>query len=417
MTLHPRRFFPAARNRTQIWSKRLRFPKNWLHLLVCGIVTLAYSGCAGKRGDQNATTTTTLPLVEKIRSAKYVEDIFTADTVRLTIPSAFVLGRLDNIHVSDNGSLFLVDTRFAGSVLRFDQNGRFRGQFGKQGKGPGEYQLPRFITTCGNEIYVGDVGLSRISVFDTSGAFLRSFRVQGLLDGVYAGGRNTVVTHQLRVPSGGPTVHVYTKKGKLLHMFGQPSDSYRRFESLAKTSSAPYLACLGGLFYQMDYTDYHVIVYSGQGKVLKIFGTKPRQYRSPLTEQAALIPGAKYATAEYIAKLQDFVTNHLSKCSLAEGILTFPPGIVATLFWNLEKSGFDNRLHFSFYTASGNLIRSDIPFKSYPVSWEKRGSLLISPPDKIVIYEYENDSEDTDQKIKLVILKPQSTWEGRDEQL
>lgn len=335
----------------------------------------------------------------RIRKARWVEDVVTVDSIRLVIPPRFTVGRINYVHIAATGDIFLTDTMISNAVLRFDRRGRFLGQLGKRGKGPGEYLMPKHVLTVSNRIFVSDVGLRRVSVYDTSGAFLHSFYTEGLLDGIYVGVNNTVVTHQLRVPAPDwPTIHVYSQEGELQAQFGRPSKLYRTFQSLARNSFGPCLARLNDVYYQIDYTDYHVAAYSEYGQLLQVFGVQPEQYRSLLSVPAERIPRAKYVTPEYIKKLNRFLDQYLMKCSLVDGILAFPPGLLATFVVNPSKTGFKNRMYLNFYSELGDLVRNDLPFKHY------EGNFLLSPPDKIIQYSIHTESDSSHQTIDFAIL-------------
>jgi len=371
-------------------------------------VVLCFTGCREQEQHRvSVADNQVINLLDKIRNSDYVEEVFAADSLSLIIPPDITLGNINYIHISDNGEIFLVDSRFSVSILRFSEEGLFLGQLGKRGQGPGEYQIPKHVITSKHNIFVSDVGLRRISVFDTLGRFVHSFVADGFLDGLYLGENNTLITHQLRGRGDLPTIRIYSEKGGLMSTVGQTSDSYRKFVPLAYIPSAPFLAYSKGSFFQTDYTDYHITVYSSHGALLTRFGVKPEQYRSPLTAPVHLIPRAKYATSDFMERVKNFYNNYLSKCSELGGILVFEPGIICTLILNRsKKTGFKNRLYFNFYTTSGELIKNDVPFKHYPIDPEHPRFLLLSPPDKIIMYEFENESDYSDQIVKLFILEP-----------
>jgi hypothetical protein len=63
------------------------------------------------------------------------------------------------------------------SIKVFDSTGHFVRAIGRYGEGPGEYRQPR-IAIHGGQLFAQDSRLQRVSVFDTSGAFIRSFRAE-----------------------------------------------------------------------------------------------------------------------------------------------------------------------------------------------------------------------------------------------
>lgn len=60
-------------------------------------------------------------------------------------------------------------------IDRFDRDGRWHRTVGRAGSGPGEYRSP-ILTVVGTDLVVHDPNASRASVFDSAGAFLRSWQ-------------------------------------------------------------------------------------------------------------------------------------------------------------------------------------------------------------------------------------------------
>lgn len=92
-------------------------------------------------------------------------------------------GFVTGVVVDPSGVLFIADAR-PSEVRRFDRNGEFLGVVGREGEGPGEYRQIHGITLLPD----GQLALwdhNRISVFDSAGAFVRSFQigVQALIPG------------------------------------------------------------------------------------------------------------------------------------------------------------------------------------------------------------------------------------------
>jgi len=59
----------------------------------------------------------------------------------------------------------------------FDQNGTFIGTIGREGRGPGEFQVIHNFKIRGNDLYVYDANLSRVSIFETE-----SFELQDVIN-------------------------------------------------------------------------------------------------------------------------------------------------------------------------------------------------------------------------------------------
>lgn len=78
----------------------------------------------------------------------------------------------DDIVWASNGHYYVADAG-NGRIIHFDANGKFVGQWGKKGKGPGEFSAAHSLTIDKQDrIYVGDRGNKRIQVFAPDGKFL-----------------------------------------------------------------------------------------------------------------------------------------------------------------------------------------------------------------------------------------------------
>jgi hypothetical protein len=76
------------------------------------------------------------------------------------------------ITVNGDGDIYVLDSE-AKHVKVFDRHGQYLRTFGKEGEGPGEFQLPRSIECMPwEEIIVS--GFNRISYFDLQGEYLRN---------------------------------------------------------------------------------------------------------------------------------------------------------------------------------------------------------------------------------------------------
>lgn len=80
-------------------------------------------------------------------------------------PSALAVDAAGRIYVADRKPVV---------IKVFDASGRFLHTIGREGEGPGEFRAP-FIAVHGASLVVHDPQVSRTSVFDTAGAFIRSW--------------------------------------------------------------------------------------------------------------------------------------------------------------------------------------------------------------------------------------------------
>ncbi len=78
-----------------------------------------------------------------------------------------------SLAVDDAGRVYVSDNKPT-IVKVFAPDGRFLHTIGREGEGPGEFRVA-FVATYGTRLVVHDPRISRTSVFDSSGAFLKSW--------------------------------------------------------------------------------------------------------------------------------------------------------------------------------------------------------------------------------------------------
>ena len=88
-----------------------------------------------------------------------------------------------------NGDIFVADGHGAdtnGRIMKFSKEGRFIKEWGKSGKGPGEFGgLHAIAMDSRGRIFVGDRGNSRVQVFDSEGKFIAEWKQFGRPSGIY----------------------------------------------------------------------------------------------------------------------------------------------------------------------------------------------------------------------------------------
>ena len=108
----------------------------------------------------------------------------------------------DDLVFSSNKHLYVADAG-NGRILHFDAAGKLVSQWGKKGKGPGEFTLAHSMTIDKRDrIYIGDRGNNRVQMFDSSGTFLKELTGVGNPFGVLAVDKDRLITaegekHQL----------------------------------------------------------------------------------------------------------------------------------------------------------------------------------------------------------------------------
>jgi len=102
-----------------------------------------------------------------------------------------------DIAFAPNGELIVSDGYGNPRIVRLSADGRFLGQFGHRGNGPGEFQLPHNVVVDRNgRIYVSDRDNQRIEVFDSTGKYLSQWEHVG-------GVSSLIITPDQKIWAGG----------------------------------------------------------------------------------------------------------------------------------------------------------------------------------------------------------------------
>jgi DNA-binding beta-propeller fold protein YncE len=115
----------------------------------------------------------------------HVVEKYTADgKLLLTIGTKGKAGR-DQTHlnmptdsaVAASGDLYISDGYGNARVVRFDKDGKYLGEWGELGAGPGQFSIPHSIALDSKgHVFVADRNNVRIQVFDPQGRFLAQWR-------------------------------------------------------------------------------------------------------------------------------------------------------------------------------------------------------------------------------------------------
>jgi len=94
-----------------------------------------------------------------------------------------------DILVAPNGDIFITnghDEKGPGRLVKFDKDGKFIKEWGKNGSGPGEFSVPHSLAMdSAGRLFVGDRGNNRIQIFDQDGKFLSELRQFGRPSGIF----------------------------------------------------------------------------------------------------------------------------------------------------------------------------------------------------------------------------------------
>lgn len=115
-------------------------------------------------------------------------------------------GGTTDIAFGPDGRLFIADGYGNARILEYTGDGKRVREWGRPGKGPGEFNLPHGITIGpDNVIYVADRENGRIQLFTLDGKFLNKWEGAGKTFSItYALGAIWIGTQPLHLPNGSP---------------------------------------------------------------------------------------------------------------------------------------------------------------------------------------------------------------------
>ena len=123
-----------------------------------------------------------------------------------------------DVAVADSGEFYVSDGYGNSRVVKFSKEGKYLKEWGKKGKGDGEFVIPHVVLLdAKGRVYVGDRENNRVQVFDADGKYLSQWKDSGAPYGLFltSGGRMFVADGRAN------EVKVLDAEGKLLGRFGE----------------------------------------------------------------------------------------------------------------------------------------------------------------------------------------------------
>jgi DNA-binding beta-propeller fold protein YncE len=142
--------------------------------------------------------------------------------------------RPTDVAVAPSGEFYVSDGYGNSRVVKYSRAGKFLKQWGKKGKGEGEFDLPHAICLDSKgHVYVGDRENDRIQVFDGEGKFLAQWKESGAPYGLFLTGANQMFVADGRAH----WVKVLDAEGKTLGRWGEKGVAPGQF-------NAPHMLCV-----------------------------------------------------------------------------------------------------------------------------------------------------------------------------
>jgi DNA-binding beta-propeller fold protein YncE len=182
------------------------------------------------------------------------DDVFVTDTATHQVTKftkegtvVFTLGKKDvggndqstfnrptDVAFASNGDFYVSDGYGNSRVVRFSPLGKYLMQWGKPGRGPGEFQVPHTLQVDSKgQVYVSDRENNRIQIFDSNGKFIKQWNHLGATQGmvIRPGDEMWILTHRDNIENltydtlAGRIMHIDIATGKVLGSMESPGHS------------------------------------------------------------------------------------------------------------------------------------------------------------------------------------------------
>ncbi len=298
--------------------------------------------------------------------------------------------KLGKIFVSDRIQNVIVVVKLNGEIEKF---------IGKRGSGPGEIkEIMDFDVGDNGLIYIFDMGNMRFSLFDTSGKFVKSFKllkedlvgpirsVRVNRGKIYVGILESEYFSQSKIYKS-KRVAVIDTQGNVLQLFGYSDEIFKRFK-IYDTHIMISFDKLGNIYIAQAGGTYRIYKYSPEYKLVKVFGIQGKfrivsediPWNLPIPKINELVQ--KFSNTSYLCVVDSLIYYQFVDLT-SEGIK--------------RRNPFYHCYYLKVYDLDGNYIPSDIKLPGRILDIDNSGNIYIyenNEPGKRKIGVYKLKIED-----------------------
>jgi DNA-binding beta-propeller fold protein YncE len=138
-----------------------------------------------------------------------------------------------DIAIAPTGEFYIADGYGNSRVMKFSREGKLLKQWGEEGSGQGEFDLPHSICLdAKGRVYVGDRENERVQIFDADGKFIAEWKESGAPYGLFLAGDRLFVADGVL-----GCVRVLGPDGKTLGRWGEKGTAAGQF-------NMPHMLCV-----------------------------------------------------------------------------------------------------------------------------------------------------------------------------
>lgn len=263
---------------------------------------------------------------------------------KLQTPADIYVLSTTTVRIDLRGYIYIVDSK-GYCIHIFSDKGQWIRSFGQRGQGPKEFKSPKnLVLTPDGKILVADAGNQRLSVWDTTGNFIKIIPLKRAPQELFLIGDNRIATMSF----GQGLFYFYDYEGNYLFNIGKWRDLQEQFLQKYRIPIHGGSSSVDnyGNFYFAFVGKYLIRKYDSSGKLLLEFGRKAPFYREPPEPPAEISPKS-------IQKWQESWTPVFKVLATQEDLI-----LVQIRTYKKDSQAYDSMI--DIYDLNGKLITGSL---------------------------------------------------------